>query len=513
MMSRPTRRSDPTRIPITNPLLNNITNSGLEGAKNAFCSLTISECKPQHLDELWQHLRRSYKAENTHNGQLFPYWALDNLPLDKITALIRIAYVEDLGAIQTYAKKMPPGFATEPEKFVLFFNYIGQGSARTLRKISMQRPTITFEQLYEEVRRNRRNRLSAPKVSKKGPKNPRARFHVSDFEGCLRGSNDEDGNDEEIVNDSEAEIETGDEDNENIGQDETEIETGDNGNNNIRQEPYFQPITENLSIGHQEGNNLDGYDVENSHDQGGHLTDNLDGIGTQDEGYLIVSDDVDDTSASSPQANLPTPGTNSPIDIPDDPEPSTPGIAPRTETDTHTLMNAPQDEARRQDMNQRLPSSPDLYSKVLKFATIGKEDLNKQKQKILYEKQQFDNKLERHRKVESIMAGLVELYKGDEVHKNKIKEIDDDDANKKSEWDNIRPTLSSFGQASSEEHSSRIASYLLGVEERYTKRQAEESEIEENKKKRAKLAAEFEELEATSANREPSLPIRSLESF
>lgn len=184
MMSRPTRRSDPTRIPITNPLLNNITNSGLEGAKNAFCSLTISECKPQHLDELWQHLRRSYKAENTHNGQLFPYWALDNLPLDKITALIRIAYVEDLGAIQTYAKKMPPGFATEPEKFVLFFNYIGQGSARTLRKISMQRPTITFQQLYEEVRRNRRNRLSAPKVSKKGPKNPRARFHVSDFEGC-----------------------------------------------------------------------------------------------------------------------------------------------------------------------------------------------------------------------------------------------------------------------------------------------------------------------------------------
>lgn len=329
----------------------------------------------------------------------------------------------------------------------------------------------------------------------------------------MRGSNDEDGNDEEIVNDSEAEIETGDEDNENIGQDETEIETGDNGNNNIRQEPYFQPITENLSIGHQEGNNLDGYDVENSHDQGGHLTDNLDGIGTQDEGYLIVSDDVDDTSASSPQANLPTPGTNSPIDIPDDPEPSTLGIAPRTETDTHTLMNAPQDEARRQDMNQRLPSSPDLYSKVLKFATIGKEDLNKQKQKILYEKQQFDNKLERHRKVESIMAGLVELYKGDEVHKNKIKEIDDDDANKKSEWDNIRPTLSSFGQASSEEHSSRIASYLLGVEERYTKRQAEESEIEENKKKRAKLAAEFEELEATSANREPSLPIRSLESF
>lgn len=327
----------------------------------------------------------------------------------------------------------------------------------------------------------------------------------------VRGSNDDNGNDEEIVNDSEAEMETGDEDNENIGQDETEIEIGDKGNDYLDQQ--FQLIGDNIGMGHQEGENIDGYNVENSHDQGGHLTDNLDGIGTQDEGDPTARDDANDTSASSPQTNVPTPRTNSPNDIPDDPEPRALGIAPSTETDSHTLMNPPQDEARRQDINQRPPSSPDLYSKILKFAQTGKEDINKQERKVLYEKQQLDNKLERHRKVESIMAGLAELHKGDEVHKRKIKEIDDDDADKKSEWDNIRPTLSSFGQASSEEHSSRIASYLLGVEERYTKRQAEESEIEENKKKRAKLAAEFEELEATSANREPSLPIRSLESF
>ncbi|QYT03005.1 hypothetical protein H0G86_009981 [Trichoderma simmonsii] len=306
-------------------------------------------------------------------------------------------------------------------------------------------------------------------------------------------------------------METGDEDNENIGQDETEIEIGDKGNDYLDQQ--FQLISDNISMGHQEGENIDGYNVENSHDQGGHLTDNFDGIGTQDEGDPTARDDADDTSASSPQTNVPTPGTNSPNDIPDYPEPRALGIAPSTETDSHTLMNPPQDEARRQDMNQRPPSSPDLYSKILKFARTGKDDINKQERKVLYEKQQLDNKVERHQKVESIMAGLAELHKGDEVHKRKIKEIDDDDADKKSEWDNIRPTLSSFGQASSEEHSSRIASYLLGVEERYTKRQAEESKIAENKKKRAKLAAEFEVLEATSANRDPSLPIRSLESF
>lgn len=183
-MSRPTRRGHPTRIRIISPLLNNDADNGFEGAKEAFCSLEISKCEPQQLDELWQQLRRSYEAENAHNGQPFPYWALENLPHEQIIALIRMAYFEDLGAIRMYASKMPPGFATEPWKFVLFFNYIGQGSARTLRKISMQRPTITFDQLYEEVRRNRLNRLNAPKVSNKGPKNPRARFHVSDFEGC-----------------------------------------------------------------------------------------------------------------------------------------------------------------------------------------------------------------------------------------------------------------------------------------------------------------------------------------
>ncbi|KAK0761761.1 hypothetical protein N5P37_004560 [Trichoderma harzianum] len=520
MMSRPTRRSDPTNIRIATPLLNNITNNGLEGAKEAFCSLTISERSiPQHLDELWQQLRRLYEAENTHNVKPFPYWALENLPPDKITALIRMAYVEDLGAISMYASKMPLDLNTEAWKFVLFFNYIGQSSARTLRKISMQRPTITFEQLYQEVRRNRLNRLSAPNVSNRRPKNPRAQFHTSDYEACLQGRNDEGGIDEEIEDESEGEIETGDEDNENIGQDESEIETEDEDNENIDQEPYFQLINENISMGHQEGDSIDGYDVENSHDQGGHVTDHLDGISTRDEEYTIVRDYADDTSASSPQPDLPTPETNSPIAIPDESEPRSPSIEPNTETDGHTLMNPPQEEARRQDMNQRPPSSPDLYSLVRTFASVGKDNIDKRKQRVqdsekrfVYEKQQLDNEVERVRKADSILAGLAELEKEDADKTKNIKEINDNLTNRKAEWDNSQPTPTSIGDTSLEEYMSRAKSFFLGVKEGNTKRQAEESGLVEIKNKRAKLKAEFKELQATAANREPSLPIRSLES-
>ncbi|KAL6690784.1 hypothetical protein J3F84DRAFT_398069 [Trichoderma pleuroticola] len=501
-MSRVPRRGHPTRIRITSPLLNNGANNGFEEAKEAFCSLEIFKCEPQHLDGLWQQLRRSYEAENTHNGQPFPIWALKNLPLEQIKAMIRAAYFEDLGAIRTYASKMPPYLDTEPWKFVLFFNYIGQSRARILRKIAMKRPTITFEQLYEEVRRNRRNRLSARKVSNRRPKNPRAHFHISDYKGCLQGSNDEDGIDEEIEDESEVEVETGDEDNENIDQ-----------------EPYFQLIHENISMGHQEGDNIDGYGVESSHDRGGHLTDNLDGISTRDEEYMIVRHDVDDTSTSSPQANLPTPGTNSPIAIPDDSKPGTSGIEPSTETDGHTLMNPPQQETRRQDTNQRPPSSPDLYSIVRTFASTGKDDIDKQKQKVqdsakqfIYEKQQLDKKLERLRNAESILAGLAKLDKEDATSKNNIIGFISEDAKAHAEWNNSWPGLMSDKSISVEERISRAKSFILDAEKRSTKRQAEESEIAENKKKRAKLAAEFKKLEATSANREPSLPIRSLES-
>ncbi|PNP46425.1 hypothetical protein THARTR1_10747 [Trichoderma harzianum] len=374
---------------------------------------------------------------------------------------------------------MPPYLDTEPWKFVLFFNYIGQSRARILRKIAIKRPTITFEQLYEEVRRNQRNRLSARK-----------------------GSNDEDGIDEEIEDESEVEIETGDED-----------------NGNIDQEPYFQVINENISVGHQEGDNIDGCDVESSHDQGGHLTDNLDGISTRDEESMIVRDDVDDTSTSSLQANLPTPGTNSPIATPDDSEPGTPGIEPSTETDGHTLMNPPQQEAQRHNMNQRPPSSPDLYSIVCTFANTGKDDIDKQKQKVqdsekrlVYEKQQLDNKLERLRNTETILAGLAKLDKEDAASKNNIEGFISEDAKAHAEWNNSWPSLMSNKSISVEERFSRAKSFILDAEERSTKRQAEESEIAENKRKRAKLAAEFKKLEATSANREPSLPIRSLES-
>lgn len=315
----------------------------------------------------------------------------------------------------------------------------------------------------------------------------------------VRGSNDDDGNDEEIVNDSEAEMETGDEDNENIGQDETEIEIGDKGNDYLNQQ--FQLISDNISMGHQEGENIDGYNVENSHDQGGHLTDNLDGIGTQDEGDPTARDDADDTSASSPQTNVPTPRTNSPNDIPDDPEPQTLGRPTREAN----AMDPLQDEARRQDVDQTPPSSPDIFSTVRSFVDSEKPQLE-------YAAKQLKNRQKRFEDAESILAGLDKLEKEDAVKRTNIKGLISEDAKAQVEW-NSWLGLTSDENISVEECLSRAKSSILDAKERKTKRQAEESEIAENENKRAKLKADFKELQAAAANREPSLPIRSLESF
>ncbi|KKP05415.1 hypothetical protein THAR02_02520 [Trichoderma harzianum] len=323
----------------------------------------------------------------------------------------------------------------------------------------------------------------------------------------VHGSNGEDGNDEEIVNDSEGEMETGDEDNENIGQDETEIEIGDKGNDYIDQQ--FQLISDNISMGHQAGDNIDGYEVENSHDMRGHLTDNLGGIGTQGEGDMIARDDVDDTSASSPQANLPTPGTNSPIATPDDLEPQPLGGPAREanamEDGSLTITDPLQDEARRQDVDQTPPSSPDIYSTVRSFVDLEKPQLE-------YAAKQLTNRQKRFEEAESILAGLDKLEKEDAVKRTNIKGFINEDAEAQAEW-NSWLGLTSDENISVEECLSRAKSSILDAKERKTKRQAEESEIAKNENKRAKLKADFKQLQAAAANREPSLPIRSLESF
>ncbi|KAJ4854225.1 uncharacterized protein T069G_11204 [Trichoderma breve] len=299
---------------------------------------------------------------------------------------------------------------------------------------------------------------------------------------------DGDGIDEEIEDESEVENETGDEDNENIDQDEIEI----------GQEPYFQLINENINMGHQEG-------------------DNVDGISTRDEEYTIVSDDEDDTSASSLRANMPTPGTNSPIDTLDDSEHRTP-VGPTREANTVddgslTITDLLQDEAQRQDVDQTPPSSPDIYSTVRSFVDSEEPQLEYVAKQLENATKRFENRQKRFEDAKSILTGLAELEREDAVKTNNIKEIDDNLSNRKAEWDNSQPTPTSIGDTSLEEYMSRAKSFFLGVEEGKTKRQAEESGLAENKNKRAKLKAEFKELQATAANREPSLPIRSLESF
>lgn len=302
-------------------------------------------------------------------------------------------------------------------------------------------------------------------------------------------------------------METGDEDNENIGQDETEIEIGDKGNDYIDQQ--FQLISDNISMGHQEGDNIGGYDAENSHDMRGHLTDNLGGIGTQGEGDMNARDDVDDTLASSPQANFPTPRTNSPIATPDDLEPQPLGGPAReanaVDSGSVTITDPLQDEARRQDVDQTPPSSPDIFSTIRSFVESQKSRRDRAAKQLENEQKRFED-------AESILASLDELEKEDAVKRNNIEGFISEDAKAQVEW-NSWLGLASDGKISVEECLSRAESSMLDAKERKNKRQAEESEIANNENKRAKLKAEFKDRVATSANREPSLPIRSLESF
>ncbi|KAM6478440.1 hypothetical protein HDV62DRAFT_370407 [Trichoderma sp. SZMC 28011] len=287
------------------------------------------------------------------------------------------------------------------------------------------------------------------------------------------------------------------------------IETGDEDNENIDQQPRFQLIDEDISMGHQEGDNTDGYDFEDSHDQGGRLNDNLVGISTRDEEYSIISDDVDDTSASSPQSNLPTTGTNPPIATLDDLEPQTLG-GPTREANAMdggslTITDPLQDEARRQDVDQTPPSSPDILSTVRSF-------VNSQKSRRDHAAKQLRNEQTRFEDAESILADLDKLEEEDAVKRTNIKGFISEDAKAQVEW-NSWLGLMSDENISVEECLSRAKSSILDAKERKTKRQAEESEIAKNENKRAKLKADFKELQAAAANREPSLPIRSLESF
>ncbi|KAL7905443.1 hypothetical protein GGI35DRAFT_138215 [Trichoderma velutinum] len=504
-MSRATRRSYHARNRIISPLLNNVTdNNGFEETKEAFCSLAISKCVPQHLDELWQELRRSYEAEDTHNGQPFPNWALRNLPLEQMKAMIRVAYCKDLGALDHYAVSISSHFRVEPWRFILFFNYIEQGRARILRKISINRPTLTFEQLYEEVRRNRLNRLSARKVSNRRQKNPRADFQPSDYRGCLQGSDDGGGSDEEIEDES-----------------EIESETGDEGNDNIGQEPRFELINEHISMSHQESNDNGGYDAENSH-QRDHHADNLDGINAPHEEPMIARDNLDGGSVSSPQTNLSTWGTNSPITIPDDSEPTT-LAGPMVETSTRneiglSLSNFPQYEARNHDMDQSRSPSPGLYSIALTLANTEKENVNTQKQKVqdtkkqlVQDEQQLENGKNRLLDVESIVAGLAKLDEEYTVSKSNIKKITNELSTRKIQWQNSQANLTTITSTSVEEYASAVKSFFLDTQEGYRKHRAEEDAVAENKKKRAKLAVDMKKFEATSAKTAPSIPIRSME--
>ncbi|KAL7946809.1 hypothetical protein V8C42DRAFT_318860 [Trichoderma barbatum] len=271
-MSPATRRGQCAHNRTTSP--SSHKKDKLEEATEAFCSLTISGCEPHHLDGVWQNLRRLYEAEKTRSDQSFPDWALTNLPLEQMKALIRVAYCKDLGALDHYAAPISSHFKIEPWKFILFFNYIEQGRARILNKVSKARPSLTFQQLYEDVQCNRSNRLKGRKNPTQNQKKPRAEFQPSDFRACLQGSDD-------------GEFDKCD--------DESEDESQHEGNNTIRQEPYFRPvdehngrshqgrndtitvsrpIDEHTSISHQRGNCIGDNDVLTITVRGSHRADN-----------------------------------------------------------------------------------------------------------------------------------------------------------------------------------------------------------------------------------------------
>lgn len=160
------------------------TNSGdrVKKAKEAIDSLDGSSDTSERFREVWQELRQAYEDtvnnnSNSNTYRPFPVWALSQFDPGYLESLLSAGYSQDLKNLRTCAPSASLNFQVRLWQFILFFDYIERAKARTINEISIKRPGLTFNQLYEEVQNNRLNQI-------RHQKNPKYEFLPRDFKAC-----------------------------------------------------------------------------------------------------------------------------------------------------------------------------------------------------------------------------------------------------------------------------------------------------------------------------------------
>ncbi|KAL7919238.1 hypothetical protein ACQKWADRAFT_301816 [Trichoderma austrokoningii] len=184
-MSFHTRKANMVPPPTTS------TNSGsrVEKAKEAIKSLSRNDT-PKRFREVWQELRQAYEDTVYNNGP-FPVWALSQFDPGYLEKLLTTGYSQDLRYLRTCAPFASLNFQVSQWQFILFFDSIDRARAKALNNISKERPGLTLSNLYDEVQKNRLNRI-------KNQKNPKYEFLPRDFKACLKESDNDDGSDAEV---------------------------------------------------------------------------------------------------------------------------------------------------------------------------------------------------------------------------------------------------------------------------------------------------------------------------
>lgn len=164
-------------------------------AKEAFNSLDYHSSEPQRIREVWQEFRQTYEDTVNNNSNCdthpsFPIWARSQVEPVKLKDLLtkgyienvaRVSYFDDRSPETTRATSVSQHFKVEPWQFVLHFDYVGREKGQAIKEIAKQRPTLTFNQLYEEVQKNRLNRIQHQN-------NPKYEFLPGDFKACCSHS-------------------------------------------------------------------------------------------------------------------------------------------------------------------------------------------------------------------------------------------------------------------------------------------------------------------------------------
>lgn len=138
-----------------------------------------SQSSAQQAKEIWNTLHELHRVaiRNGHELEpLFPLWALDSLPHDKMELSLEMGYSEDLGHISSYGRSIPGKLEIPRWHLLLFFHGMSQRNMRELAALVKKRPNVGFRDLYHEIEQARSTRANES--------NAKVRYLPSDFKAC-----------------------------------------------------------------------------------------------------------------------------------------------------------------------------------------------------------------------------------------------------------------------------------------------------------------------------------------